>query len=231
MTTFTNSGLIAGIDNSPFVRSTAGQGASGRIVTQTAWVQLGATDATTVVYRMIRVPTFAVIKKVSVGIELNGGTATTFTGSIGLYWSDAGTQVDGTPAPYVGSATPASAAFFAYQLAMAGFTSATGLSDVTFRNVAGNSVTDGFYVPSASYQPLWLALASGGAQGVTSGVPKNGLNGNFSGQGAVSSNTNPFYQISSDPGGMLDICINPTTTNSLSAAMYCTLEVSYVTGG
>lgn len=215
-TSATKSDVIAGLDASPFQRFQAGQGGAGRVVIANAVASIASTQATTVATRLIRLPSNAIIKKVELVIEAGGGTITTLTGALGLLWSD--NANDGTPATYVGSLTPASSACFASALAMAGF---TAMTDVTYKNVTGNSVTDGFYVPSASEMPIWLALTQGGPSPQTPGA--------WAGFGAVTLSTNALYQLSADPGGFFDLFFQATTTTSLSAAMNVTTQLTYVT--
>ena len=88
-------------------------------------------------------------------------------------------------------------------------------TDETFQNVAGNSVTDGWYVPSASNQPLWMAAAQGGYQATK----------NFAGLGAASGSTTPPYHLASDPGGFFDICV--TLTSTMSGAPQFSMMVEY----
>ena len=215
--TFTKSSLVTGYDASVPYRPQYGAG-GGRTVVQVGSINPGTTDATTVVYRMVRVPTSAVINKLEVALELNGGTATTFTGNIGLYWSD-NFPYDGTNAIKSGTNAAVSDSFFTWHYAMAAVNTFT---DATFQNATGNSVTDGFYTPSASFQPLWLALTSGGYQGLdaTLNAPKGPWDGsNWSGLGAVSATSNDFYQLMNDQWqGFLDICFRPSSANSLSIA-------------
>lgn len=214
---FVLSDVITSIDNNPQYRPGAGVGGLGRRVSLLGNYAAGATDASTIIYRMVRVPTNAIIKKVEVTLDLQGGTATHFQGSVGLYYSD--NANDGTPLLSVASATAVSASFFAKALDMHTFITQTNtvgtgqFTDITFANATGTSATDGFYVPSASNYPLWLALTSGGYQGVltATGQPESGYTANWAGLGAVSSTTNPFYKISQDPGGFLDICFQITT--------------------
>ena len=216
-TSAVKSDIITGLDATPFSRFTAGQGGAGRVAVQSCVANIGATQATTVAMRLLRIPTNAILKKLEVVLELAGGTATTLTGALGLLWSD--NSNDGTPANYVGSLTPASSSAFAATLAMAGYT--LTWHDVTFQNVAGNSATDGFYVPSASEMPLWLALTQGGPAPQTPGA--------WAGLGAVSLSTNALYQLNSDPGGFFDVFFQATTTTSLSAAMNFTAQATYIT--
>ena len=209
MTTFTKSNIITNLDASPVVRGGAvSNWGPGRLVRKMGMIVPGITDATTVVYRMVRVPSNACIQRVAVGFDnIAGGAITTFTGNVGVYFSDS--TSDGTSVGNVGSTTAISDSFFAYELAMATFFYVVGTDpsntiglfapvDITFQNSSGNSVTDGYYLPSLSYLPLWKAMNTGsntGAAGVTTG-------------GAST--------MTSDPGGYFDICFHATTTTSIS---------------
>lgn len=206
---------ITAQDGAPFGRLTAGAGGAGLQATAAGTALISATLATTVAVRLVRIPTSALVKKVEIIIELNGATVTTLTGAIGLLWSD--NSQDGTPAIDAGSLTPASSSCFAATLAMAGYT--LTWHDVTFQNAAGNSATDGFYVPSASIMPIWLALSQGGPGPQTPNA--------WAGLGATSLSTAPLYQLSADPGGFFDVFFQPTTTTSMSAAVNMTCQVAY----
>ena len=214
--------LVAGLDpnqNSGFVtRPTAGQGGAGRVVMATGTVLYAATTATTVATRMVRIPSNAVVVRLEAALDLAGGTATTLTGATGLLFS--GNALDGTSIINAGSLTPYSSSFFTATTAMAGYT--TSFTDITFLNSAGNSATDGYYVPSASTLPIWLAVTQGGpGPSQTAGA--------WAGTGAASGSTLPSYHVSSDPGGFFDIFFQPTTTTSLTAAMNFSMRVTYIT--
>ena len=214
-TSTTKSDIITGLDATPASRYTIGQGGAGRVVIASAVASIAATQATTVATRFVRLPVESIIKKVEFVVEAAGATMTTLTGAIGLLWSD--NSFDGTSPLYVGSLVPAASACFMSATAAVGFTSMT---DVTYKNVTGNSVTDGFYVPSASEMPIWLALSQGGPSPQTPGA--------WAGFGAVSLSTAPLYQLSASPGGFFDVFFQATTTTSLSAACNVTMQVTYI---
>lgn len=218
-TSATLSTVITNLDASPQVRASAGQGAPGRDIVAWGTASISATQATTVATRLVRIPSNAIIKLVEICIELNGGTATTVTGNLGLLFSDNTLNLDGTGPLNVGSLTPFSSACFMYQKALAAVVTPT---DVTFGNAAGNSCTDGFYVPSASGAPIWQALTQGGPFPQTAGT--------WAGLGATSLSTSPSYQLSADPGGFFDVFFQATTTTSISAPMQMTCRVTYAEG-
>jgi len=213
------SSIITNLDATPPVRATAGQGADTRLMMKEGTITPGASAATTNYFPIIRVPTYAIIKRLEVVLD---AAATTLTGSLGLIFSDAN---DGTSANYQSSTnTPSivSQSFFAYQLAMATFcyvvgtdpSNTIGISapvDVTFANSGGNSVTDGYYVPSSSTLPLWQALSTG--------------------PGKATSGTSPsaFVSCATDPGGFFDVTLFITTTGS-AANVKTTCRVWYTEG-
>lgn len=213
MTTFRLSNVITGFDAQPIVRPTAGQGGPAELKTCMATVTAVQGDTSSFAYRMVRLPTNAIVRSVRVGLD-SQGTVTTFAGSIGLYFSDMPQPgSDGTNQLNIGVIF--SASFFAFQYTPVVVTSG-GLVDVTYQNATGNSATDGWYVPSASNQPLWQADAQGGYQTTK----------NFAGFGAASSATAPGFHMASDPGGFFDIVwANTSTVNS--ASLQLTMEVTW----
>src|SRR5260370_326247 len=229
--------LDSTVSGSPYRITSGMNGAGGRTVLQAASLSIAAAAATTVNHRFIRVPTNAIIHTVSLVTDLQGGTATTITGNIGLFYSD--NANDGTPTLKVGGTTAVSASFFAYQKAMSTYVGVQAVgqqafTDVTFANATGNSATDGFYVPSAATQPLWMALTSGGLQATYvagTGQINDAWNSSWSGTGAVSSTSNDFYNLTADPGAFLDICFTPTTTTSMDAAHVMTMRCLYTLPG
>ncbi len=82
--------------------------------------------------------------------------------------------------------------------------------DVTFQNMAGNSVTDGYYVPSNSTLPLWKAVASSTALAA-------GAFWTYAGSAVPTA----------DPGGFFDICLQLSSTGS-AANVALTCIVDYV---
>jgi hypothetical protein len=109
--------------------------------------------------------------------------------------------------------------FFALNYGVTTSVPAGGVVDVTFLNgvAGGNSVTDGFYVPSASNQPIWQALSAGGIGGLGKAT------------GATSSTVgNAFTTCQTDPGGFFDICIASNTVGVNTGAINAGLRVQYV---
>jgi hypothetical protein len=192
---------------------------------------------------MVRIPTYSIIKKVEIMLENDGASITTFTLSAGLYWSD--NSNDGTPTLKVGSATAVSSACFAFQLDMSTYKNATNnggaggagksqWTDITFANSSGNSVTDGYYRAGASNMPIWLALSSG--EQVPPAYdnlnqPKTNFSGLQTGTGYISSTSNDWYGLTQDPGGYVDICLNPTTANNLASAKNVCVRATIVIPG
>jgi hypothetical protein len=219
-TSATLSTVITNLDASPQVRSSGGQGAPARRVTAFGTAVITATQATTVATRLVRIPSNAIVKAVRIGVELNGVTITTLTGAVGLLFSDNANNLDGTASLNVNTLKPFSSACFCYQKAFAAILSMT---DVTWDSVQNeSSVTDGFYVPSASGAPIWQALTQGG--------PFPQAAGTWAGNGATTLSTSPSYQLTQDPGGFLDVFFQATTTTSMTGAVNMTCEVEYVEG-
>lgn len=212
---------IVKLDSNPPVRLTG----VGRTVTIVGSALAPINMPTTNFLPLVRVNTSVLVQKVE--ICLDTAPSTSLTGSIGLTFSDAYNKFpggDGTSANLASTyaltgAAPSivSQSFFFYQAAI---TSYVGLwTDVTFQNYTGNSVTDGFYVPSASKLPLWQAT-----QGSLDGV------GNL---GKATSGASPgaFTSCTSDPGGFFDICWFETTTGVNTSAVTINLRVTYIETG
>ena len=111
--------------------------------------------------------------------------------------------------------------FFALNYAVTTSAPAGGVVDVTFLNgvAGGNSVTDGFYVPSASNKPLWQALSAGGIGALGKAT------------GATSATVgNAFTTCQTDPGGFFDIGLNVTSTGSATPKPV-TMYVDFVSPG
>jgi hypothetical protein len=162
---------------------------------------------------LVRIPSNAIIKRVE--LALDAAPSTSLTGSVGLVFSDTD---DGTTqalrSTYATSgATPAifSQSAFLYQTAITTYTA--GFTDITFKNASGNSVTDGFYVPSASLKPIWQALNAGGQGGL----------------GAATSGAAPgaFTSGASDPGGYFDVTYFETTTGINTGTVWMTCRVTF----
>jgi len=164
-TTATKSGLITNLDASPIVRATSGMGGAGFLRQRRGIITPTASQATSVLNRMVRIPSNAIVSKVAIILDAAG---TTISGNVGLWYSDS--TNDGTSPQNQGNLTAISSAFFASALAMATFTylpgtdpaNVVGLSapvDITFA-AATLAFTDGNYVPSQSVFPIWQAVAN-----------------------------------------------------------------------
>jgi hypothetical protein len=206
---------IVQLDSTPPVRLTAGNGGQVKTFVITGSATAPVNMPTTNFLPIVRIPTNSVVHKVE--IALDTAPSTSLTGSIGLTFSDAfnaSPPGDGTQGQYAStyaltSATPSivSQSFFFYQAAI---TSYVGLwTDVTFQNYTGNSVTDGFYVPSASILPLWQALTTGIGKATSGASP-----------GA-------FTSCATEPFGFFDVVWFETTTGVNTSAVKISLRVTY----
>src|SRR5690242_8969111 len=79
---------ITNADASPVVANTAGEGAPGRLHSVTGFVTAVASDAAGSTYRLVRVPTNAVIKQVLFGSEAQGAGKV----QLSVYYSDSTTD-------------------------------------------------------------------------------------------------------------------------------------------
>lgn len=209
---------ITNLGASPAVRNTAGQGGAGKSFILQGYGLAPVNMATTNFLPLVRVPTNAIIQKVE--IALDTAPSTSLTGSLGYTFSNAN---DGTPTGYQSTYATSSAvanivsqSFHFYQAAI---TSYVGLwTDVTFQNYTGNSVTDGFYVPSAANKPLWQAMTAGG---------------NVANLGKATSGTgsSAFASCQTDPGGFMDLCWFETTTGINTSAVTINLRVTFEVAG
>ena len=238
MTTFAKSVQLTVLDQNVFTatnRLTSGRGGLGRNVQQRAVVTTASTDATTLFYRMVRVPTNAFISRVGFEYENPiGGTVTTLTVNVGFWASDAPAPGDGTSAWMLDYTTAAiSDSFFAYHYA-AVTTSLNINNDITFQNAAGNSVTDGFYTNGASVYPLWDAVQNGGLSRLTVA----GYNEQTQGLGYSSGTSAPWTSpansgtvlpAAGDPGGFVDIGFRQTTLSAANGVNVMMI-VDYVLG-
>src|SRR5574340_584205 len=206
-------GAILNLGGTPAVRATAGQGGLTGVFTLSGYATVPINMPTTNLLPLVRGPSNPIIK--SVKIALDAAPSTSLTGSLGLVFSNAN---DGTSAIYQSTyatsnavASIISQSCFLYQTAISTYYG--GLTDVTFANAAGNSVTDGFYVPSASLQPIWQALSAGGAAGLGKAT---------SGTGASA-----FTSCATDPGGFFDVTWFETTTgvNTGTCTLLCVVDV------
>jgi hypothetical protein len=205
--------VITNLEATPAVRTTAGQGGSCNAMVLTAFGVAPINMPTTNFLPLIRIPSNAIIHKLE--ICLDTAPSTSLTGAIGLCFSD---TADGTPAALQSTyaltgAAPSivSQSCFFYNAAI---TSYVGLwTDITFQNYTGNSVTDGFYVPSASVKPMWQALSAGGIGGL----------------GKATSGASPgaFTSCASDPFGFFDITYFETTTGVNTSAVNIGLRCTF----
>jgi hypothetical protein len=211
MTTFRLSNVISGYDAQPLIRPTAGQGGPAELKSIMGTITVTNGDTSSFAYRMIRLPTNAVVRSLKVALD---AAATTFAGTVGLYFSDDPAPSDGTNILNIG--TLFSASFFAFQYDI--HANAGSWADITFQNAGGNSATDGFYVPSASNQPLWMAVAQGGYQSTK----------NFAGLGAASGATQPGFHMAADPGGFFDIVwINTSTVSAAGGGLQLSMDCQF----
>lgn len=229
--TFRNSDGVTILDaTSPTTRQSAGRGGAGRVVNMRGSIATTTNDATTIVYRMVRVPSNSFVNSVKLGVELNGATATTLTLNIGLYYSDAASPGDGTSAINIANATAISDSFFAFHYDAHTQVTNSSMTDLTFQNLTGNSVTDGFYVPTASKYQLWDAVQNGGF-GRVAGTAGQGYSSGSTAPWTTPANGGTILAAPGDPGGYVDICIRPSSAVNVSAVVWLTLEVSMVLGG
>ena len=244
MTTFNKSVQLTVLDQSVFTatnRLTAGYGGQGRAIQMRGTVTTAsATDATTVFYRMVRVPTNAVINKVSMYLSpIAGATAlptiTTLTLNVGMWASDAPAPGDGTSAWMLNYTTAAiSDSFFAYHYDAHAGVAGTAY-DLTFQNTDGNSVTDGYYTPDASVYPLWDAVENGGVGRVAVAGYAEKTQGNGYSSGSTAPWTSPansgtILPAAGDPGGFVDIGFRNSSTMSASTAVQITMVVDMIYG-
>ena len=124
----------------------SGEGAPYRLKSNDAYITPLNGDATGSTYRMVRVPSTAVIKSVQ------GSSQAQAAGSmaISVYYSDS--TIDGTAPANQGVIVPTTGSQF-FSGAQS-FASAVGLTDYTFSNAA----TSGAYNQSLANTPLWKAL-------------------------------------------------------------------------
>lgn len=235
------SGIGAGIVNlnaTPSVRATAGQGGVAHAFINEGFAVAPINFPITNFLPLVRIPTLAIVKKVELLFDTYPSTSLTL--SIGLTFSNGGAGalvgaspvsgfMDGTPpsnmSVYSTTAQTAvlsqvvSFSFFALNFAASTTLPLSGVMDVTFLNglAGGNSVTDGFYVPSASNKPLWQALSAGGIGGLGKATT-----------GAASATVgNAFTSCQSDPGGFFDVCVGSNTVGVNTSAVNIGCRVTY----
>jgi hypothetical protein len=233
---------ITALNATPGTRKTAGQGGTGTIVCNEGFAVAPINMPITNFLPLVRIPTNCIVKKVELLVDSYPSTSLTL--SVGLTFSNGGSGAtvgatagvsgfpDGTPAAYLSeySTTAQTSAlsqvvsfsFFALNYAVTTTAPVGGAIDVTFLNgvAGGNSVTDGFYVPSASNKPLWQALSAGGIGGLGAAT------------GATSATVgNAFTTCQTDPGGFFDVCVASNTVGVNTAAVNVGLRVWHTTSG
>lgn len=142
-----SSTAITNIDASPPVRSTAGKGGGGKNQSNYGAVTPTNGKTTGSVYRMVRVPSRAVVKHVRVDYK---GTITTLTGDITVYYSDEALDQVGISFGKTGvvNSLSTTASLFAHDHAF-GSDTAGAIVEVTDANSA--------YGPLARNKELWDA--------------------------------------------------------------------------
>jgi|SRR6267154_1489896 len=225
------SATITNLDAQPQVRASAGAGAPSRVIRQYGTASLAINTATTNLTRLVRIPSNAIIQCVKVILDANPSTS--LAGSLGLWYSDSVNETDGTSLINAGNLTAISSAFFMpatvistwAAVAAATVTNASAPVDVTFANSAG-AYTDGQYIPSQAYLPIWQAVANSLALQTTpvGAFTKSSIDSNFGTASAGAS----VYVRSVDPGGFFDICYQETTTGVNTSAVKLTCFVDYV---
>lgn len=210
---------IVNLNATPAVRSTAGQGGSCEAYILTASAVAPVNFPTTNFLPMIRIPSNSIVHKLEISLDTYPSTSLEF--DVGMNFSSA---LDGTQPQYMSTyaltgATPTllSLSFFAFNYSVSTSGAPGGLwTDITFQNMAGNSATDGYYVPSASTKPLWQALGAGGIGGVGKATA-----GPSSGVG------NAFASCQADPFGFFDITIFSSVTGVNTAAVNLSLRCTF----
>lgn len=194
------SNIVTGLDATPIIRPSVGQ-VSSVLQRYLGTITPAATQAITVLDRMVRVPSNAIVENVKVCFD--AVSTTTFTGNIGVWYSD--DPRDGTGILNAGNLTAISSTFFASAVAMGALVVPT---DETFAASAA-AATDGNYLPSNSFLPLWQAIAN-------SLSAQNSPTGPFTSttqslQFNTPSANGSVFVISKDPGGYFDIGVQLTT--------------------
>jgi hypothetical protein len=139
-TEYLKSSYLAGLDATPIVMPTTGEGAQGFLrsvsgtVTATTGELLGST------YQLVRFPTNSVIRHVYIGLD---ATVSTFTADIGLYYSTS--TNDGTSAANRGLPVNSTTGS---QLFGAGVSALNTIGDVDYANAMGGAKRN---------MPIWQA--------------------------------------------------------------------------
>lgn len=133
---------ITNLDASPIVRDTSGEGAAGILRQTNDFAVLSAAASVTSTYRIVRVPSNAKVKSVSLESEAQGAGKV----NVSVYYSDG--TADGTALANSGVIVPTTGdSFFASDVDLAAAVASTNVT-----NESGN------YPLSKRNQPLWQAL-------------------------------------------------------------------------
>lgn len=217
--TATKSTMITNLNATPAAMNTAGNGAPGRLMRVHSTITPTASQATSVLNRLVRIPSNAIVSRVMIFMD---AATTTTTGNIGLWFSDAN---DGTSVGNRGNLTAISSCFFADTLVMATYYGLPGTGpntsvgagfgavDITFANAKGTNY-DGVYIPSQSGNPIWKAVYNS-----LVGLTTNAAGAFTSAAGVIA--------VTTDPGGYFDVCLQLTSTGS-SANIPFTCTVDYI---
>lgn len=165
------SGSITDADTLPPLRHLAGSGVAGSLVEVSDWITYTTGETSGSTYKIVRVPSNIILKKLEWWTEATG---TTFTANVGLYYSDS--TVDGTKVANQGTALDAT--LFASALDMH---TAAAPADLLYSSQTGDAFN----------QPLWEIAG-----------------------------------LSADPGGMFDVTLVTTATNSGSEKVH--IRASFV---
>lgn len=188
--------------------------------------------ATSNLVRLIRIPSNAIVTRVR--LMLDTAPSTSLTGAVGLWYSDSTNETDGTSLVNTGNLTAISSAFFLPATVITTWNTPSGTAtvtaagapiDITFANAAG-AYTDGQYIPSQAFLPIWQAVANSLALQTTpvGAFTRTGIDSNF----GTASAGGVVYVRSVDPGGFFDICYQETTTGVNTSAVNMTCFAEYV---
>ncbi len=244
------SGVITNLDASPILRPSVGN-VGGVLQRYVATATPAASQATTDLIRMVRIPSNAIVQNVALLFDTAAGSSGAIL-DIGVWYSDAGSASGSTPdgtsmQGNAGNLTAISSAFFADKFNCQNFypsvtsgvftkpsdgttiASSIGPVSLTYANANNaDSVTDGVYLPSQSYLPIWQAMANSIALQTTptGAFTKTTQQAHFNTASAGAS----VYVRSDDPGGFFDICIQYTTTG-VTTNQLLTLFVDIIAPG
>lgn len=230
---------IVDLNKNPGIRDTSGQGGAAIVHVIDGFAVAPINMPITNFLPILRVPTNAIVKKLELLVDSFPSTSLTL--SVGLTFSNGGSGAltgaspasgfsDGTSVANLSqySTTAQTSAlsqvvsfsFFALNYGVTTSLPLSGVADITFHNgvAGGNSVTDGFYVPSASNKPLWSALINGGIGGL----------GKITATATSATVGNGWTTCLTDPGGFFDICIASNTVGVNTAAVNVGLRCWFV---